>query len=228
MATGHPRAGVGPSPAGRCVVGLCGGIGAGKSTGSALLRAWGAEVCDVDALGHAVLGPGQPALQQVVHRFGPGVVDANGSLDRRALGALVFSDPEQLAALNAIAHPPMVAALDVRLATWRQAKASPAVFVVDAALLFDMGLDRRCDETLAVTAQPAVQVARLAASRGLDLAEAKVRVAAQAAVALWDRRATTVIDNNGTLGEFAATLAGWWRELARRHDLALTDPDRPT
>ncbi len=211
----------------RCVVGLCGGIGTGKSTASAWLRQWGAAHCDVDTLGHAVLAAGQPGLAEVVAQFGAGVLDSSGGLDRKALGALVFADPGALARLNAIAHPRMARALDERLTLWRQTPDAPALFVVDAALLFDMGLDSRCDETLAIAARPQVQVARLGTARGLDAAQAQARVDAQASVGDWQRRASAVIDNDGTLGEFARALAGWWRDLARRRGLVLTEPDLP-
>jgi len=214
------------SQPGRCVVGLCGGVGCGKSTAARWLQQWGALHCDVDAIGHQVLGRGEPGAQAVAARFGPSILDKTGTVDRKVLGALVFSDPAALAVLNALLHPLMCARIDGQIEAWQSAPAAPALFVVDAALLFDMGLDSRCDETLAISARQDVQVARIAAARGLSEQQARDRVAAQPAAAQWRRRASAVIDNDGSLGEFAQAVARWWSDLSTRRALGLAVPER--
>src|SRR5258706_6005203 len=98
------------------IVGLTGGIGAGKSTVASLLTARGAVVIDADAIAREVVEPGEPALAQLVERFGPGIVDANGRLDRPALAAIAFSDEAARRELEAITHPAIQAEMQRRLA----------------------------------------------------------------------------------------------------------------
>lgn len=196
----------------RGVVGLTGGIACGKSTAAALLRQWGARHCDVDAVGHALWQPNSVAMAQAIATFGPTIVASDGSLDRKCLAAIVFSAPQARLALNAIAHPPMVATVKEQVAQWASEDPSPAgVFVIDAALLFEMQLHDLCEETLAITASSAVQIDRLMSVRGLTLAQAQARLDAQRSPQDWQRLVTTVFDNSGSLNEFTAQLAAWWR-----------------
>lgn len=151
-------------------------------------------------------------MAQAIATFGPTIVASDGNLDRKRLAAIVFSAPQARLALNAIAHPPMVATVKEQVARWAsEDPTTVGVFVIDAALLFEMQLHDLCAETLAITARPAVQIDRLMTVRGLTHAQAQSRLDAQHSPQDWQRLATTVFDNSGSLNEFTAQLAAWWR-----------------
>lgn len=185
-------------------VGLTGPIGCGKSTVAAMLAARGAVVIDADRLAREVTDPGEPALAAIAERFGRGVVRADGSLDRAALGRRVFADAGQLRALEAIVHPAVRPRI---LAALEAAAASDCGLVVlEAIRLVEGGYVDLVDEVWLVTCDPAVQRARLAA-RGLDRAEAERRIAAQAG--LLERVAPVaarVIDTTGVLDRTEAAV----------------------
>jgi dephospho-CoA kinase len=143
------------------VLGLTGGIASGKSAVAALLRARGAAVVDADLLAREVVARGQPALGELVVRFGPTILTADGALDRKALGARVFADPAARADLNRITHPRIAAAAQAAIAA-HAAAGAPVVFY-EAALLIENGLHRGLDGTIVVSVDPATQAARLAA-----------------------------------------------------------------
>lgn len=157
-------------------IGLTGGIGAGKSAVARLLVAHGAVLIDSDRIAREVVAPGTPGLAAVVAEFGPGVLGPDGALDRPALGAVVFADPERLAALNAIVHP-LVRARSAEL----EAAADPdAVVVHDVPLLAENGLQGLFDQVVVVDADEQVRLARLVELRGMAEEEARARMAAQA------------------------------------------------
>jgi dephospho-CoA kinase len=192
-------------------VGLTGGIGSGKSTVSALLSSHGAVVIDYDGLARAVVEIGSPALAAIGRRF-EGVVAADGSLDRPALGALVFSDPAARADLEAITHP---AIRDLAMA--REAAAGPEAIVVhDNPLLVEMGADAYCDVVVVVDVPPAVQLQRLVRDRGMTESDAQARIASQASREVRTGAADLLIDNTGPLDELAAIVGGIWSELVSR------------
>ncbi|MCL8250266.1 dephospho-CoA kinase [Aeromicrobium fastidiosum] len=191
-------------------VGLTGGIGAGKSTVSALLAAHGAVVIDYDRLAREIVEPGRPALAEIAARFGDGVIGADGTLVRPALGSIVFGDPEALADLNGITHP---AIRD--LAAEREASAGPdAIVVHDNPLLVEMGAAALCDVVVVVDVPVEVQVDRLVRIRGMSADEARARIAAQAPRDTRTGAADLVIDNTGPEGELARIVGGVWDELA--------------
>ncbi|KUJ68795.1 dephospho-CoA kinase, partial [Streptomyces albus subsp. albus] len=143
-------------------VGLTGGIGAGKSEVSRLLVKYGAVLIDSDRIAREVVEPGTPGLAAVVEEFGPGVLTAEGALDRPALGALVFADPGRLAALNAIVHP----LVGARAAEQERAAPEDAVVVHDVPLLTENGLAPLYDLVVVVDASPETQLERLVTLRG--------------------------------------------------------------
>jgi dephospho-CoA kinase len=193
-------------------VGLTGGIGSGKSSVSALLASHGAVVIDYDRLAREVVEPGAPALAAIAERFGPGVIAEDGTLDRPALGALVFADSAALGDLNAITHP---AIRD--LAAAREAEAPPEAIVVhDNPLLVEMGAAEHCDVVLVVDVPEDVQVERLARTRGMPEGDARARIAAQASRQHRTGAADLVIDNTGSLDELADRVGGTWDELVSR------------
>ncbi len=177
------------------VVGLTGGIASGKSTFAALLRARGVPVVDADALAKAAVAPGSAALAEIARTFGPDVIGPDGALDRRRMGALVFSDPEARRRLEAITHPAVRLAMAEE--TRRLADAGHALAFYDTPLLFEVGLDRVLDAVVVVWAPSAVQRARLVARDGLSPEEADARLAAQLPVDEKAARADFVVENAG-------------------------------
>lgn len=177
------------------VFGLTGGIGTGKSTVAALFRERGVPVVDADELAREAVAPGSEGLAAVARAFGPGVMNEDGSLDRKRLGALVFADPAARERLNAITHP-----LVRRLSQQRFAELSrlgTELAGYDVPLLFEVGLDQALRPVVVVSASEATQLARLAARDGLDAEQALSRVRAQLPLAEKRARADYVIENDG-------------------------------
>ncbi len=196
------------------LIGLTGGIASGKSAASRMLRAAGIDVVDADELARDVVAQGSEGLAEVVLVFGPGVLLADGALDRKALGARVFGDDGARRALNGITHPRIAQLAAERTAAIAARGVEACVY--DAPLLFENGLDAMMDATILIAVPEDVQLARLIARDGLDEAAARARVAAQLPLAEKIKRATVVIDNAGPLTETARQLARAWRELTGR------------
>jgi dephospho-CoA kinase len=188
-------------------IGLTGGIGSGKSTVSALLAERGAVIVDADRIAREVVEPGTPGLAAVVAAFGDDVLGPDGGLDRPALAAVVFADPEARARLDGIVHP-LVRARAAELA----AAAPPdAVLVHDIPLLVETGQAGRYDLVLVVQADLGTRVARLV-RRGMTEADARARIAAQATDEQRAAVADVVLDNSGTREELAAQVDRFWTE----------------
>lgn len=190
-------------------VGLTGGIGSGKSTVSALLREHGAVIVDYDLLAREVVEPGQPALDAIAQRFGDDVLTASGELNRPALGAIVFADDAARKDLEAITHP----AIRDRAATVEREAGPDAVVVHDNPLLIEMGAAASCDAVLVVDVPSEVQIARLVDARGMDEADARARIAAQASREQRLAHADHVIDNSGTVDRLRGIVDTVWDEI---------------
>jgi dephospho-CoA kinase len=188
-------------------VGLTGGAGAGKSTVAARLRELGAVVIDADALAREVLEPGSEGLREVVAAFGDGVLQPDGSLDRAALAAVVFADPEQRRRLEAITHPKIAARTSELLA----AAASDAVVVHDVPLLVEKAMAPAYDLVVVVDAPEEQRVERLV-RRGLAEADARARIAAQATRAERKDVADVWLDNGGSADDLRAAVDALWDE----------------
>jgi dephospho-CoA kinase len=189
-------------------IGLTGPIGCGKSTIARWLGELGARVIDADVVAREVTAPGEPALAAVLDRFGPGYRLGDGSLDRAALGRLVFSDPAELEALEAIIHPAVRSRIKMAIGE-AETDRVPAV-VIEAIKLVEGGLAAECDEVWLVTCDPGVQLDRLV-RRGSTADEAAQRVAAQADPA--DRLrpvATRILDSSGGIDETRRRVANAW------------------
>ncbi|MYY08402.1 dephospho-CoA kinase [Streptomyces sp. SID4919] len=193
-------------------VGLTGGIGAGKSEVSRLLVEHGAVLVDADRIAREVVEPGTPGLAAIVDAFGEQVLAEDGSLDRPALGAIVFADADRLAVLNGIVHP----LVGVRSAELKAAAPDDAVVVQDVPLLTENGLQDRYDLVIVVDTSPATQLDRLVRLRGMTEADARARMAAQATRAQRLAIADIVIDNDVPRSELSARVAEVWAELLRR------------
>jgi dephospho-CoA kinase len=198
--------------AGRPIVGLTGGIGSGKSTVVSVLAELGARVIDADRIGHEMYRPGTEGYERVVATFGRDVVAADGTIDRRALGALVFGDSAALARLNAIVHPLIAAEVSRRIAAAR-AEGSTAPIVVEAAILLEAGWRPLVDRVWVVSAARENAVARVVASRGLAPGEVERRLDAQMPDAERRRQADLVIENDGTPAALRAEVEKAWRTL---------------
>ncbi|MFD4702446.1 dephospho-CoA kinase [Streptomyces niveus] len=193
-------------------VGLTGGIGAGKSEVSRLLVSYGAVLVDADKIAREVVEPGTPGLDAVVDAFGPGVLTADGRLDRPKLGALVFADDDKRATLNAIVHP-LVRARSVEL---ESAAGEEDIVVHDVPLLVESELTGLYDLVVVVDASPGTQLDRLVRLRGMAESEARSRMAAQATRERRTAAADLVIDNDGPLEKLEPQVRAVWEQLAER------------
>jgi dephospho-CoA kinase len=197
--------------------GLTGNIASGKSAVAARLAALGAPVVDADILAREAVEPGRPALAAIRGRWGDAVLRPDGSLDRAALRRVVFADPAERAALDAIVHPAVARLRHAALETARR-RGEPFV-VCDIPLLFEAGLERAVDRIILVDAPEAVRRARLVRDRGLEPAEADAMIAAQLPSAAKRDRAHRIVENDGTLDELDARvdeLWAWMQDEVRR------------
>lgn len=195
------------------LVGLTGGIGSGKSTVGRLLSAHGAAVCDVDQFARDVLAPGEPALGEVRDRFGDGVFNADGTLDRQALALIVFPDPVALKALETITHPHIKNKLDQWVATQKAESVSDALVVIDHPLLIETQDLTTYDAIIVVTCADQVRRQRLITARGLDPGDVEARIAAQIDDDTRRKHATHVIDNSGDEQQLEAAVAALYATL---------------
>ena len=197
------------------VVGLTGNIGSGKSTVARLLEVRGVPVIDADILAREAVAPGTPALAALVERFGSRVRAPDGSLDRGALRHIVFANPADRAALNAIVHPVVQARRDALLD--RERESGAAVVVCDIPLLFENRLEAQFDVIILVDAPREMRLARIERDRGLAHDEAIAMVDAQQSSAEKRARAHYVIDNDDTLETLRARLDTAWRAIQHDH-----------
>ena len=216
-------------------VGLTGGIGSGKSTVAQRFSALGAVVVDADVLAREVVAPGSEGLRLVVERFGPGVVSPEGSLDRAALGALVFADAQARRDLEAITHP-LIAR---RTGELFAAAPEDAVVVHDVPLLVEKHMGPGYHLVVVVDADEQVRLDRLVQARGMDVEDARRRIAAQASEEERRAAADVWLDNGGSEAELEAAVDRLWHDrlvpfernvrtgarAARSDDLRLVPPD---
>lgn len=195
------------------IYGLTGGIASGKSTVSRMLRELGAHVLDADVIAREVVEPGTPGLAAVAERF-PGVVGPDGRLDRAKLGARVFGDPKERAALNALLHP--LIGQQFLLRTQELAEQGVERLLYDAPLLIENRLHEGMDGVVLVWVPREVQKARLMVRDGLDEAAAEARLAAQLPLDEKRRHATWLVDNSGGLEATRAQVGEVWSAMLAR------------
>jgi dephospho-CoA kinase len=178
------------------LVGLTGGVATGKSTVANMFKQCGAPVIDADLLARQVVEPGKPAWRAIVKLFGKTILNPDRSLDRQALGSIVFRNPKKRRQLECIIHPRV--AREQRRFVRRVAKLKPhAVVIYEVPLLFEAGVDKRVDKIIVVTADRETQIARLKKRNGLSRAEALRRISSQMPLAKKIQQADHVL--NGTL-----------------------------
>ena len=201
------------------LVGLTGGIATGKSTVSEILRQLGCKIIDADQLARDVVEPEQPAWKQIVAEFGRGVVTAEGALDRKKLGAIVFADAERRKRLEAITHPAIRARFQARLDELA-AQGFAGIVVFDAPVMIESGGYRNMDRLVVVVTDEATQASRLRTRDGTDDAEGRRKVASQMPLAEKAKLADYVIDNSGdretTAAEVRRVFAALMADLAAR------------
>lgn len=198
-------------------IGLTGGIGSGKSLVLGYFRDLGAAVVDADAVAREVMVPGEPAYDAVVRAFGPDVLGADGTLDRKALAARIFADTAARLQLNALTHPHIRRRLAEEVER-RSAQPGVEVIILDIPLLLETtdGRYLRLDGIVVVDATDEVRLARLAARDGLSPVDARLRVEAQMPLRAKVARADWVINNNGSPEATRAQVGALWETLLER------------
>lgn len=192
-------------------VGLTGGIGSGKSTVSAALKKRGAYVVDADAIAREVVAPGSSGLVAVAEQFGPGILNADGSLNRQELAARAFATPKGKAALDAITHPLISERTKARF----ESAPPDAIVVHDVALLTELGLAPNYDFVVVVDCPDELRVERLV-GRGLTEEDARRRITHQATREQRLAIADYLIDNSGDLQNLASEVDRVWQALTKR------------
>ncbi len=197
------------------LVGLPGGIASGKSVVAARMAEHGAVVVDADAIAREVVEPGTPALARISEEFGSGVIAADGSLDRAALGAIVFADPAKLAILNGITHP---AVLELSQRRFAEAGAADphALVVYDVPLLSEARGKAEFDVVVVVSAPEEIRIERMVSLRGMSRDEAERRIRSQVSEEQRRALADYVIESGGTLDQTLARADEVWAELHQR------------
>lgn len=190
-------------------VGLTGGIASGKSTVSRILSELGAVIVDSDAIAREVVAPGTPGLASVVEAFGPGVLAADGTLDRPALGAIVFADPARRRVLEGITWP----LIGQRSAELVASAPAGALIVHDIPLLVETGQQERFDAVVVVDVPHETQVERMIRDRGMRVADAEARIAAQLDRESRLAAATYVIENTGDLEQLRRRVAEVYADI---------------
>src|SRR5579864_256813 len=195
------------------LVGLTGGIGAGKSTVATLLAEHGAVVIDADSIVRELQQPGTDVFRAIVDRFGTHVVAADGALDRERLADIVFRNDDARSALNAIVHPAVYAVMSERIAA---VKDEDKVVVLDIPLLAEAGGGGGMDAVVVVEADDEMRVARVVSERGLNAEDVRARMATQASSEQREALADVVIRNNGAPEDLRAQVDDLWEQLRAR------------
>lgn len=196
------------------VAGLTGGIACGKSLVSAELKRLGAHIVDADLISRALMEKGTPVYDGVVREFGRSILRPDGSIDRKALGAIVFSDRKKLLRLNALTHPAIIKAASEEVERIRKSRPG-TVIVVDAALLIEAGMHRAVDRVIVVYADEERQIARMRKRDGLDEPEARRRLKCQMPIKEKIKYADYLIENNGTVEELESAAGKVFAGLAK-------------
>ena len=190
-------------------IGLSGGIGSGKSTVAKMFGELGAVIIDADAIAREVLEPGQVGYESVLHAFGDSVLDSLGNIDRKKLAEIVFQDQSQLAALESIVHPAVIA----RVAQIRESLPNSAVVVYDTPLLVEKQLQNQFDKVVIVVADETLRKERLL-DRGLEPLDIDARIANQATDSQRAQVADFVISNNESIDQLRDNVSQVWQQIS--------------
>lgn len=185
------------------IIGVTGLTGSGKSRLSQVFRDRGAYLIDADETGHKVLNQGGTAYNDVVRAFGSGILAPNGDIDRKALGRIVFADPEKLALLSELTHKHILSDIADEIDAVKTNPGSYKAIVLDVILLFESGLNSLCDVVILVTAGRELRLSRIITRDNLSAEAADARLARQGyAEGLYNDKADYLLDNNGGISEF--------------------------
>jgi dephospho-CoA kinase len=195
------------------LVGLTGGIGAGKSTVARMLAERGAVVLDADDLARQAVEPGTPGYRKVVEQFGHDILLPTGEIDRKELGSRIFADRQARRALESVVHPEVFRLLADAVERHR---ATDDVVVFDAPLIVETGLAGDFDLLVVVLTPGDVAVARLKADRGMPEDVARARIAAQAPPEMKEAAADVVIRNEGSLEDLQRQVDALWADLLQK------------
>ncbi|MCI9596308.1 MAG: dephospho-CoA kinase [Firmicutes bacterium] len=182
------------------VIGLTGGIGAGKSTVSAYLQTKGFVIIDADQIARQVTAPGSPLLAELGREFGTDILTEEGGLDRKTLAAIVFADVEKRKKLDSLTHGRIIQRIQEQMETY-EATGIHRGIIIDAPLLFETGLNEKCQKTWLVTAKQDIRITRVCARDGMTAAEVAARIRNQMDDEEKKKRADRIIDNSGTIEE---------------------------
>lgn len=196
------------------LIGLTGGIAAGKSLVAKELTRLGAAVIDADAIARELLDPGTPEFKAVIAEFGAGILKEDNTINRPALASIIFSDKERRAALNAIMHPAIRKAIFERVEKFKR-EAPDSMIVIDAALLIENELCKQVKKVIVVMADEETLMARMTRRDNISNDDAKKRLASQLSVKEKSKYADYIIDNNGTPEEAAAATRKIYGELKK-------------
>lgn len=188
------------------VLGLTGSIATGKSTVVSIFRSYGFPIVDGDQVARTIVQPGKPALKVIANHFGREMIQANGELNRQALGSLIFSQPEKRQALDQLLDSFLREEI---LRQIEEKKKEAALVIVDIPLLFERQYESAVDQVAVVYVPQAVQEARLIARDGLTKVQALERMNSQLAIEVKKERADVIFDNQGTLAETKSQVVHW-------------------
>ncbi len=187
------------------VIGLTGGIGTGKSTASEYLRKQGFSIIDADRISREIVDPGTLLLKELEKNFGSGIIKDDGTLDRKALAAIVFSDKEKKSRLDGLMHGHILDEIERKISESQSGEGRG--IIVDAPLLFETGLEKKCDQVWLITADEKLRILRVCERDGMDPEEVRARIQNQMADEEKKERAHRIVDNSGSKEALLAQLA---------------------
>ena len=187
------------------VIGLTGGIGTGKSTASEYLRKQGFSIIDADRISREIVEPGTLLLKELEKNFGSGIIKDDGTLDRKALAAIVFSDKEKKSRLDGLMHGHILDEIERKISESQSGEGRG--IIVDAPLLFETGLEKKCDQVWLITADEKLRFLRVCERDGMDPEEVRARIQNQMADEEKKERAHRIVDKSGSKEALLAQLA---------------------
>ena len=194
--------------------GLTGGMGSGKSAAGEIFRSLGCPTLDLDLVSRQVTRPGQPALDAISDVFGPGILQADGTLNRSKLAEVAFTDIESRICLEQILHPLIMEAAGEWIQAMEGRPDPPPVVMLEIPLLFEVGLEHTVDRIVLITASVETRVQRIVVRRGISETEARARMASQQSDDSKRSRSHYIIDNNGSLENLRQSVGEVWKKLA--------------
>ena len=192
------------------IIGLTGGIAAGKTTVAGMFKKRGARVIDADKIGHKIIKPRTETWQEIVASFGKGILNKDLSINRRKLGKIVFTNPRFLRRLNKIMHPAMTKMIKKEIAKLVASPSPPAILILDAAVLFEANWSSLVDKIIIVKTSRQNQLKRLRRYKNLSQEEAKEKITSQVALQRKMKRADYLVENNGPLRQIEKKVKEIW------------------